>query len=66
MSAYSAKPSRSGWGSKVPIQPRSLGDLPGRDERVFHVTKRGLVAGLNEVYIARDRGGIHTIGRQGT
>jgi hypothetical protein len=42
MRAYSARPSCSGCGSKVPIQPRSRGERPGRVGRVFQVTKRGL------------------------
>ncbi len=42
MRAYSASPSLSGWGSKVPMQPRSLCGRPGREDRVFQVTKRGL------------------------
>lgn len=42
MMAYSARPSRIGKGSKVPMQPRNLGARPGREERVFHVTKTAL------------------------
>lgn len=42
ISAYSASPSRRGKASKQPMQPRSRGARPGRDERVFHVTNSGL------------------------
>ena len=42
MSAYSARPSRSGMGSKVPMQPRRRWGRPGREGRVFQVTKSGL------------------------
>lgn len=42
ISAYSASPSLTGSGSNVPMHPRSLGARPGREERVFHVTNRGL------------------------
>lgn len=51
MRAYSARPSWRESGSKFPIHPRSLGGRPGREERVFQVTKSGLpVANIPSVY----------------
>lgn len=41
VSAYSAMPSRIGMGSKLPMQPLSLGVRPGREDLMFQVTKRG-------------------------
>lgn len=35
-------PWRMGMGSKLPMQPLSLGARPGREDRMFQVTKRGL------------------------
>ena len=35
-------PSRIGMGSKLPMQPLSLGVRPGREDLMFQVTKRGL------------------------
>ena len=46
MSAYSARPSRSGSASKLPMQPLSLGARPEREERVFQVTNKGLAKEL--------------------
>ena len=46
--AYSARPSRRGRASKLPMQPRSRGARPGREERMFQVTKSGLSAAAIE------------------
>lgn len=35
-------PWRISIGSKLPMQPLSLGTRPGREDLVFQVTKRGL------------------------
>ena len=42
ISAYSARPSRIGIASKVPMHPLNRGCRPGRDDLVFQVTKSGL------------------------
>lgn len=44
MRAYSAKPACSANASKLPMQPLSLELRPGRDERVFQVTNKGLAS----------------------
>lgn len=62
MRAYSASPSCKGSASKLPMHPRSLGARPGRDERVFHVTNRGLQPYVNTLLAASEQLTIYYLG----
>lgn len=57
MSAYSARPSLSRCGSKVPMHPRRRCGRPGREGRVFHVTKSGLAQAQEQEGGKGGRGG---------
>jgi hypothetical protein len=74
--AYSASPSCKRSASKLPIQPRSRGARPGRDDRVFHVTNNGLglpsvlktspYTILHALFVVGERGGYGRGGRECT